>query len=80
MLACSFCGKNESEVAKLVAGPNAYICDKCVAAAAAIMRADGRRPGVLRRLWHGFRRSGKRIFRRYAAKNACVTNIKSILD
>ena len=28
---------------KLVAGPSAYICDKCVAAAAAIIRDDGRR-------------------------------------
>jgi hypothetical protein len=29
-LRCSFCGKDENEVAKLVAGPHAYICDACV--------------------------------------------------
>ena len=29
-LKCSFCGKNEKEVAKLVAGPCVYICDACV--------------------------------------------------
>ncbi|TCO55098.1 ClpX C4-type zinc finger protein [Actinocrispum wychmicini] len=29
-LACSFCGKTEKEVAKLVAGPGVYICDGCV--------------------------------------------------
>jgi len=26
---CSFCGKNQDEVSKLVAGPNVYICDEC---------------------------------------------------
>ena len=56
MLACSFCGKSEDEVAKLVAGPNVYICDKCVAIADAIMRADGDpREGMLKRLWRRFR-------------------------
>jgi ATP-dependent Clp protease ATP-binding subunit ClpX len=27
---CSFCGKNQEEVSKLIAGPNVYICDECV--------------------------------------------------
>lgn len=27
---CSFCGRNESAVEKLISGPNVYICDKCV--------------------------------------------------
>jgi hypothetical protein len=30
LLYCSFCGKNQHEVRKLVAGPAAYICDQCV--------------------------------------------------
>lgn len=29
-LQCSFCGKTQDEVRKLVAGPNVYICDECV--------------------------------------------------
>ncbi|MBD8839440.1 hypothetical protein IFU39_16630 [Paenibacillus sp. CFBP 13594] len=29
-LCCSFCGKAQSEVAGIVAGPNVYICDECV--------------------------------------------------
>ena len=30
LLHCSFCGKSQDEVGKLVAGPNAiYICDEC---------------------------------------------------
>ncbi len=28
--ACSFCGRSEDSVEKLVSGPHAYICDKCV--------------------------------------------------
>ena len=28
---CSFCGKSQDQVSKLIAGPNgAYICDECV--------------------------------------------------
>ena len=55
MLRCSFCGKDETEVAKLVAGTDAYICDKCVAVASRIIRDDGRRFGVLHRLWRRVR-------------------------
>jgi ATP-dependent Clp protease ATP-binding subunit ClpX len=41
LLRCSFCGKDETQVAKLVAGPKAHICDACVAAA---RRIDWRDP------------------------------------
>ena len=30
LLSCSFCGKNQHEVRKLVAGPAVFICDECV--------------------------------------------------
>ena len=30
-LQCSFCGKGQNQVRRLVAGPNVYICDECVA-------------------------------------------------
>lgn len=30
LLRCSFCGKSQKEVKKLIAGPNAFICDECV--------------------------------------------------
>ncbi|MCC0648818.1 ATP-dependent Clp protease ATP-binding subunit ClpX [Clostridioides difficile] len=29
-LKCSFCGKNQDQVRRLIAGPNVYICDECV--------------------------------------------------
>ncbi len=30
LLYCSFCGKSQSEVKKLIAGPSVYVCDECV--------------------------------------------------
>ncbi len=29
-LRCSFCGKNQDEVRRLIAGPTVYICDECI--------------------------------------------------
>ena len=30
LLRCSFCGKSQNEVKKLIAGPNVYICNECI--------------------------------------------------
>ena len=32
-LYCSFCGKSQYEVSKLIAGPTVFICDECVGSA-----------------------------------------------
>jgi len=40
MLFCSFCGKMQSEVKKLVAGPTAYICDECIELCRCIIEED----------------------------------------
>jgi ATP-dependent Clp protease ATP-binding subunit ClpX len=37
-LRCSFCGKGEDQVKRLIAGEKALICDQCVAAAARTMK------------------------------------------
>ena len=29
-LKCSFCGKSQKQVIKLIAGPGVYICDECI--------------------------------------------------
>ena len=29
-ITCSFCGKREGQVRKLIAGHNVYICDECI--------------------------------------------------
>ncbi|MFA6414150.1 MAG: ATP-dependent Clp protease ATP-binding subunit ClpX [Syntrophales bacterium] len=40
ILYCSFCGKNQNEVRKLVAGPTAYICDECIELCRSIVHED----------------------------------------
>jgi len=39
-LRCSFCGKNQNDVKKLVAGPAVYICNECVRLCADILDAE----------------------------------------
>ncbi|GII62285.1 hypothetical protein Skr01_23700 [Sphaerisporangium krabiense] len=41
---CSFCGKPSSEVGKLVAGAGVYICNECVALAAAVIESTPEKP------------------------------------
>lgn len=48
--ACSFCGKRQDEVKKLVAGPMVYICDECVELCSDIVAAEGERHEGLQRL------------------------------
>ncbi|MAZ77249.1 MAG: ATP-dependent Clp protease ATP-binding subunit ClpX [Legionellaceae bacterium] len=40
-LHCSFCGKTQHEVKKLIAGPSVYICDECVDLCNDIMHEEG---------------------------------------
>jgi ATP-dependent Clp protease ATP-binding subunit ClpX len=44
-LRCSFCGKSEDQVKKLVAGAKALICNECVALANKIMKEPPEEPG-----------------------------------
>lgn len=37
---CSFCGRPQDEVQKLIAGPGVYICDECVAVAQHIIEEE----------------------------------------
>ncbi|MCY4260557.1 MAG: ATP-dependent Clp protease ATP-binding subunit ClpX [Rhodobacteraceae bacterium] len=39
-LVCSFCGKGQKEVRKLIAGPNVYMCDECVDLSVEIIRQE----------------------------------------
>ncbi|WP_322628781.1 ATP-dependent Clp protease ATP-binding subunit ClpX [Halothiobacillus sp.] len=39
-MACSFCGKPQAEVRKLIAGPSVYICDECVELCNDILREE----------------------------------------
>ncbi|MGP1928353.1 MAG: ATP-dependent protease ATP-binding subunit ClpX [Arsenophonus sp. NC-WZS1-MAG3] len=40
LLYCSFCGKSQHEVRKLIAGPSIYICDECVELCNDILREE----------------------------------------
>lgn len=40
VLYCSFCGKSQHEVRKLIAGPSVYICDECVELCNDIIREE----------------------------------------
>ena len=49
---CSFCGKPNTQVAKLVAGPGVYICDECVTLCQLIITEpqSGSKPGSVPQL------------------------------
>lgn len=40
ILQCSFCGKNQHEVRKLIAGPTVFICNECVELCSDILREE----------------------------------------
>jgi len=44
-LTCSFCGKSQREVKKLIAGPSVYICDECIDLCNDIIREEGQKGG-----------------------------------
>jgi len=44
MLRCSFCGKAQEQVGKLIAGPNVYICNECVDLCYDLLEEEGIAP------------------------------------
>ena len=38
---CSFCGKSEAQVEKMITGPGVYICNECVSLCVDIMAEEG---------------------------------------
>lgn len=42
-LHCSFCGKSQKEVKKLIAGPGVYICDECISIAYKILEEENKK-------------------------------------
>ena len=39
-LKCSFCGKPQNRVRKLIAGPGVYICDECIGVCTSILEDE----------------------------------------
>ncbi len=48
-LYCSFCGKNQEEVKKLIAGPSVYICDECIELCNDIIAEEEEREAIARK-------------------------------
>ena len=48
-LQCSFCGKSQRQVRKLIAGPGVYICDECIELCNEIIDEEFSGPEVLKR-------------------------------
>jgi len=48
-LFCSFCGKNQEEVKKLIAGPSVYICDECIELCNDIIAEEEERETIARK-------------------------------
>jgi ClpX C4-type zinc finger len=44
LINCSFCQKSKDEVAKLIAGPGAFICDECVGLCVEILQIESDKP------------------------------------
>ena len=49
MLRCSFCGKSQNEVKKLIAGPTVYICNECIDICNEIISDDQQQETATRR-------------------------------
>lgn len=45
-LYCSFCGKSQNDVRKLIAGPTVFICDECIELCMDIIREENKTTGV----------------------------------
>jgi ATP-dependent Clp protease ATP-binding subunit ClpX len=50
ILRCSFCGKSQNEVKKLIAGPNVFICNECIDICNEIIHDDERTESVSARV------------------------------
>jgi ATP-dependent protease Clp ATPase subunit len=49
VLYCSFCGKSQHEVRKLIAGPTVFICDECVTLCTGIITEEAAMDRLKRR-------------------------------
>jgi ATP-dependent Clp protease ATP-binding subunit ClpX len=43
-LTCSFCGKHQRQVKKLIAGPDVYICNECIDLCVEIIAKEQSKP------------------------------------
>jgi len=53
LLKCSFCGKSQKQVKKLIAGPGVYICDECIDLCNEIIEEELAEAGEVRQIFVG---------------------------
>ena len=61
-ICCSFCGKPQSMVDRLIAGSGVYICDACVRLCSSIIEDEDRlkKAEVMKKKWASFFRSPRK--------------------
>jgi hypothetical protein len=69
---CTWCDRPPSEVSKLIAGPNVFICDACIEAAESAMTSASGSRGPLRRAKKGATRLCAFCYKRGSTKRALV--------
>ena len=63
ILYCSFCGKSQHEVRKLIAGPTVFICDECVELCMDIIKEEKQRYICKTSRWFTFSKTNLFSFR-----------------
>jgi len=77
-LRCSFCGKKDTEISKLVAGPRVYICDECVTIVSRIMGSDSnisQPPKVEASVWHKLLVRARQLLRGGNVQRASIISL-----
>jgi hypothetical protein len=70
-LACSFCGRSQHEVRKLIAGPGCYICDACVGLTEGVASGGGSARTRLGPV-HAVPEQDERVWCSFCGKHRCL--------
>ena len=74
---CSFCGKTQDEVTRLVEGPGVYICDNCIEFCNALLSDDEEGRTKKRKSWMNTLSGRTRLKKRLPLR--CITTISAFL-
>jgi ClpX C4-type zinc finger len=74
-LTCSFCGRSEKEVARLIGGPNVHICDGCVGTCVKILEAT---PAAFAEGWD--KMTGEQLLSGIKTSEATVEATRAVLQ
>ena len=72
---CSFCGKNQKEVKKLIAGPSVYICNECIKLCSEIIE-DEEKENVISHSYNNLRENRGRDYSHWCTLLSISAGIK----